>query len=109
MVGGFLRAFKSETRRVLLSQRPDLDLSKLEEMTPSHLAKVAKDEEDTKKAASEQRKKKKHVQEKPPSMPSTTPNLTPEGSTAEATADTIVLDESVAGSDVIAPESGAKV
>ena len=78
-------------------------------MTPSHLAKVAKDEEDAKKAASEQRKKKKHAKEKPPSKPSTTLNLTPEGSTAEATTDTIVLDESVAGSDVIAPKSGAKV
>ena len=42
MVGGFLRAFKSETRRVLRSQRSDLDLSELEEMTPSHLEKVTK-------------------------------------------------------------------
>ena len=42
MVRGFLRAFKLETRRVLQSQRSDLDLSELEEMTPSYLAKVAK-------------------------------------------------------------------
>ena len=37
----------------------DLDLSELEKMTPSHLAKVAKEEEDAKKSVSEQRKKKK--------------------------------------------------
>ena len=54
MVGGFLRAFKSETKRFLQSQRSDLDLSELEKMTPSHMAKVAKEEEDAKKSASEQ-------------------------------------------------------
>ena len=36
-----------------------MDLSELEEMTPSHLARVAKEEEDAMKSASEQRKKKK--------------------------------------------------
>ena len=54
MVGGFLKAFKSETKRILLGQRSDLDLSELEKMTPSHLAKVAKEEEEAKRSASEQ-------------------------------------------------------
>ena len=112
MVGGFLRAFKSETRRVLQNQRSDLDLSELEEMTPSHLARVAKEEEDARKSASEQRKKKKkNAKEKPPTESSTVPSLQPEGSTAEATAevDTVVLDDPVASADVIAPESGTDV
>ena len=112
MVGGFLRAFKSETRRVLQSQRSNLDLSELEEMTPSHLEKVAKEEEDARKSTSEQRKKKKkNAKEKPPTESSTVPSLQPEESTAEATAevDTIVLDDPVANADVIAPESGTDV
>ena len=112
MVGGFLRAFKSETRRVLQNQRSDLDLSELEEMTPSHLARVAKEEEDARKSTSEQRKKKKkNAKETPPTESSTVPSLQPEGSTAEATAevDTVVLDDPVASADVIAPESGTDV
>ena len=44
MVGDFLRAFKSETKRILQSQRSDLDISELQKMTPSHLVKVAKEE-----------------------------------------------------------------
>ena len=52
MVGGFLRAFKSETKRILQSQRSDLDFSELEKMTPTYLAKVAKEEEEAKKSAS---------------------------------------------------------
>ena len=118
MVGGFLRAFKSETRRVLQNQRSDLDLSELEEMTPSHLARVAKEEEDARKSASEQRKKKKKkTKETPPTESSTVPSLQPEGSAAEATttaettaeANTVVLDNPVVVADVIVPESGADV
>ena len=112
MVGGFLRAFKSETRRILQSQSSDLDISELEKMTPSHLAKVANEEEDAKKSASEQRKKKKKTtKEKPPSESLTVPSLLPEGSTVEASTeiDTIVLDDPVAGADVIAPDSGTDV
>ena len=112
MVGGFLRAFKSETRRVLQSQRSDLDLSELDEMTPSHLARVAKEEEDARKSASEQRKKKKkNAKEKPSSESPIAPSLLPEGSTAEATTEinTIVLDDPIASADVIAPESGTDI
>ena len=118
MVGGFLRAFKSETRRVLQNQRPDLDLSELEEMTPSHLARVAKEEEDARKSASEQRKKKKKkTKEMPPTESSTVPSLQPEGSAAEATTtaeataetNTVVSDDPVVCADVIVPESGADV
>ena len=108
MVWDFLRAFKSETKRILLSQRSDLDLSELEKMTPSHLAKVAKEEEDAKRSASEQRKKKKKIaKEKPPSESPSEVSLPPEGSTAEAIAEinTIVLDDPVVGADVIAPDS----
>ena len=118
MVGGFLRAFKSETKRVLLSQRSDLDLTELEEMTPSHLARVAKEEEDARKSASEQRKQKKRkTKEMPPTESSTVPSLQPEGSAAEATttaeatteANTVVLDDPMVGADEIVPESGADV
>ena len=118
MVGGFLRAFKSETKRVLQNQRPDLDLSELEEMTPSHLARVAKEEEDAMKSASEQRKKKKKkTKEMPPTESSTVPSLQPEGSATEATtnteatteANTVVLDDPMVGADEIVPDSGADV
>ena len=118
MVGGFLRAFKSETRRVLQNQRSDLDLSELEEMTPSHLARVAKEEEEAMKYASEQRKKKKkRTKEMPPTESSTVPSLQPEGSAAEATttaeatteANTVVLDDPMVGADEIVPESRANV
>ena len=81
-------------------------------MTPSHLAKVAKEEEDAKKSASEQRKKKKKIaKEKPPTESPTIPSLPPEGSSAEAIAEinTVVLDDPVAGADVLAPESGTDV
>ena len=108
MVGGFLRALKSETKRILQSQRSDLDLSELEKMTPTYLAKVAKEEEDAKKSASEQqKKKKKNAKEKPPSESPTVPSLLPEGSTTEAIAEinTVVLDDPVAGADVMALES----
>ena len=44
MVGDFLRVFKSETKRILQSQRSDLDFSELEKMTPTYLDKVAKEE-----------------------------------------------------------------
>ena len=69
MVGGFLRAFKSETKRILQIQKSDLDFLELEKMTPTDLAKVAKEEEDAKKSASKQRKrlKKKNTNKKPPS------------------------------------------
>ena len=114
MVGGFLRAFKSETRRVLQSQRSDLDLLELEEMTHSHLARVAKEEEDARKSASEQRKKNmKKTKEIPPTESSNVLSLQPEGSTAEATAtaeaNIVVLDDPVTSADVIAPESGTDV
>ena len=78
-------------------------------MTPSHLAKVAKEEEDVKKSASEQwKKKKKNAKEKPPSESPTVPSLPSEGSSVEAIAEinTVVLDDPVAGADVIALDSG---
>ena len=109
MVGGFLRAFKSETKRILQSQRSDLNLSELEKMIPSHLAK---EEEDAKKSASEQRKKKKKIaKEKPQTESPTVPSLPPEGSSAEAIVEinTVVLDDLVSGADVIAPEFGTDV
>ena len=111
MVGGFLRAFKSETKRILQSQRSDLDFLELEKMTPTDLAKVEKEEEDAKKFASKQWKKlkKKNAPEKPPSESPLVLSLLLEGSSTEATAEarnsTIVLDDLVIGADVVAPES----
>ena len=57
-----------------------MDFSELEKMTPTDLAKVAKEEEDAKKFASEQRKKLKgkKTNEKPPSESSIVPSLLPE-------------------------------
>ena len=84
-------------------------------MTPTDLAKVAKEEEDAKKSTSKQRKnlKKKNAPEKPPSKSTLVPSLLPEGSSTEATAEagnnTIVLDDPVIGADVVAPESGTDV
>lgn len=80
MVGGFLKAFKSEVRRILHAQNPELDLSEIEKVSPSDLAKVAAEEEAAKKSASRQRKeqrvaKKKTTAKEPSSEPSTDPNL----------------------------------
>ena len=115
MVGGFLKAFKSETKRILHSQRSDLDFSELEKMTPTYLAKVVKEEEDAKKSASEQRKRlmEKKTNEKPPSESPIVPSLLPERSSAEAITEvedsTIVLDDPVDGTDVVAPKSETNV
>ena len=109
---GFLRAFKSETKRILQIQKSDLDFLELEKMTPTDLAKVAKEKEDAKKSASKQRKnlKKKNAPEKPPSQSTLVPSLLPEGSSIEATTEagdnTIILDDPVISADVLAPESG---
>ena len=54
MVGGFLKAFKSETRRIMLTHNPDLDFSEIDRLAPSDLAKVAAEEEAAKKSASKQ-------------------------------------------------------
>ena len=51
MVGGFLKTFKFETQRILLTQKYDLDFYELERVTPSDLAKVAAEEEAAKKSA----------------------------------------------------------
>ena len=84
-------------------------------MTPTYLAKVAKEKEDARKSAFEQRKrlKEKKTNEKPPSESPTVPSLLPEESFAEAPAkaedNTIVLDDPIDGTDVVAPESGIDV
>ena len=52
MVGGFLKAFKSKAKRLLLCQNYGLDFSKIEKLSPSDLAKVAAEEEVAKKSAS---------------------------------------------------------
>ena len=69
MVSGFLKAFKFETQRILLTQKSCLDFSEIKRVTSSDLAKVAAEEEVAKKSASKQRKgqkvKKKVVSEKP--------------------------------------------
>ena len=52
IVGGFLKAFKSETWKILLTHKSDLDFSELEKVMPSDLAKVAAKEEAAKKSAS---------------------------------------------------------
>ena len=114
MVRSFLRAFKSKTKRIFQSQRFDLDFSELEKMTPTYLAKVAKEEKEAKKSASEQRKKlkKKKTNEKPPFESPLAPSLLPDSSAeviAEAESNTIVLDDLVDGTDVVAPESGIDV
>ena len=56
MVGGFLKAFKSETRRILLTQKYDLDFSELKRVLSSDLVKVAAEEEAAKKSTSKQHK-----------------------------------------------------
>ena len=57
--------------------------------------------------------KKKNTNEKPPSESPLVPSLLPEGSSAEAIAEaedsTIVLDDPVAGADVVAPDSGTNL
>ena len=72
MVGGFFKAFKSETQRILLTQKSNLDFSELEKVSPSDLAKEAVEEEADKKSASKERKgqkvKKKAISEKPSSQ-----------------------------------------
>ena len=52
IVGGFVKAFKSEVRGILHPQHPDLDLSEVDKITSINLAKVAEEEEATKKSAS---------------------------------------------------------
>ena len=52
MFGGFLRAFKSEAKRILQFQKSNLNFSELEKVTPSDLAKVASEEEAAKKSTS---------------------------------------------------------
>ena len=96
-------------------QKSDLDFLELEKMTPTDLAKVAKEEEDAKKSASKQQKKlkKKNTNEKPPSESPLVSNLLLEGSSAEAVAEagdsTIILDDPVVGADVAALESRTDV
>ena len=115
MVGGFLKVFKSEARRIMLIQNSDLYFSEIEMLTPSDLAKVAAKEEATKKSASKQRKKskKKPASEKPPSECPLEPSLLPEGVSIEAgpEAENVVLvpdDQSLivsADANVLAPGS----
>ena len=49
MVGGFVKAFKSEARRILHGVHPDLDLTEIDKITAIDLARVAKEEEEAKK------------------------------------------------------------
>ena len=56
MVGGFVKAFKSEVWRILYSQHSDLDLSEVDKITAIDLAKVAKEEEEAKKSKRVQKK-----------------------------------------------------
>ena len=115
MVRGFLRAFKSEARRILQSQRSDLDFFELERVTPTDLAKVAKEEEAAKKSASKQRKKlkRKTASEKPHSECPLEPSLLLEGSSAEAGAEAdecaLALNDQLIDADLVAPESGTDV
>ena len=115
MVGSFFKAFKSEAKRILQSQRSDLDFSELEKVTPTDLAKVTKEEEATKRSASKQRKKskKKTASEKPPSECLLEQSLLPKGSSAEAGADadecTPVLSDQLIDADPVASESGTNV
>ena len=85
MVGGFLKAFKSEAKRLLLCQNSGLDFFEIEKLSPRDLAKVAVEEEAAKKSASKQRKKskKKSASEKPPSKYPLEPSLLPEGVSTE--------------------------
>ena len=84
-------------------------------MTPTDLAKVAKEEEDAKKSTSKQWKKlkKKNTSEKPLSRCPVEPSLLPEGSPAEARAEaedsTLVLNDQLVGADLVAPKSGTDV
>ena len=112
MVGGFLRAFKSEAKRILQIQKSDLNFSELEKMTPTDLAKVAKEEEDAKKFTAKQPKKlkKNNASEKHPSKCPIESSLLPEGSPIEARVkaedSTLALDDQLVAADLVAPESG---
>ena len=115
MVGGFLREFKSEAKRILQFQKSDLNFSELEKMTLTDLAKVAKEEETAKKSASKQRNKlkKKTASEKASSECPLEPSLQHEGPPTEAGADaddcTLVLNDQLIDADPIAPESRTDV
>ena len=115
MVGGFLKTFKSETRRIILTQNSDLNFSKIEKLTPSDLAKVAAEEESTKKSASKQRKKckKKAASEKLSSESLLELNLLLEGVSTrtgpEADDITLVSDDPSAVSNLVASESGIDI
>ena len=50
MVGEFLKAFKSKTQRILLTQKSNLDFFDLKKVKPSDLAKIAVEEEVAKKS-----------------------------------------------------------
>ena len=84
-------------------------------MTPTDLAKVAKEEEDARKSASKQWKKskEKNAPEKPPSECPIEPSLLPQGLSAEVRAEaedsTFALDDQLIGADIITPESETNV
>ena len=115
MVGGFLKAFKFETRRIILTQNSDLNFSEIEKLTPSDLSKVATEEEAAKKSASKQWKKfkKKAASEKPPSECPLEPNSLSEGVSTEAGSedDDIILvpDGPSTDANLVAPESGIDI
>ena len=115
MVGGFLKAFKSKTQRIILTQNSDLYFSEIEKLTPSDLEKVVAEEEAAKKSAFKQQKKskKKATSEKPPSENPLESNLFFEGVSTEVgpKADdiTLVPDDQSVDSNLIAPESGIDI
>ena len=56
MVKRFLKAYKSESRRILLAQHGDLDFSELEKLTSNDLARLATEEDAIKMSVSKQRR-----------------------------------------------------
>ena len=121
MVEGFLKAFKSETQRILLTQKSNLDFSELERVSPSDLVKVAAEEEAAKKFTSKQRKgkkvKRKAVSKKPSFKCHEDMSLFPKRVSikADPSAENVVLvpdDQSLTMSvdaSLVAPKSGMDV
>ena len=88
IVRRFLKAFKFETRRILLTLKSDLDFFELERVMPSDLEKVVTEDKAAKKSSSKLRKgqkvKKKVISEKPSSECLMDTSILPDGVSIKA-------------------------
>ena len=101
MVKKFFKAFKSECRRILLAQHPDLDFSELEKITSNDLAKLAAEDEALKNSSSGQPNDPKAIGEK------TTSEATP--STSEPKAQNSENEASQPDAKVLPPKIQANL